>query len=231
VRSDHAAAWPEVNVAGVGWLALDPVPEEPTGETPTDEPTPELQTPAAAQPPIEPPARPGDAEPEEENDEDEAEERWGSLTSWVGRVTLAIATVAIPALVALAAIVLLKHMRRRRRLHGGTPSEVVRGAWANVTDALVDAGLTIESSWTDDRIAAMGAPLAGTAPHDLRRLATMSTAATFGPAASPDDLTDATQTERMLRAAMLARLTRWQRLRWHVSVRSMRRATRSPVAG
>jgi hypothetical protein len=229
VRSDHAAAWPEVNVAGVGWLAFDPVPEAPTLDTPTDEPTPELQTPAAAQPPIEPPARPGDAEPEEQADEDEADQRWGSLTSWVGRVGLAIATIAIPALVALAAIVLLKQMRRRQRLHAGTPSEVVRGAWANVTDALVDAGLTIEQSWTDDRIAAMGAPMAGTALHDLRRLATMSTTATFGPAASPEAVIDATRTERLLREAMVARLTRWQRLRWLVSVRSMRRATRSPV--
>jgi hypothetical protein len=231
VRSNHAAAWPEVNVAGAGWLAFDPVPEEPTSDTPTEEPTPELQTPAAAQPPIDPPARPGDTEPEEENEEDEAEPRWGSLTSWVARASLVVATVAIPALVALAAIVFLKQMRRRQRLQAGSPSEVVRGAWANTTDALVDAGLTIESSWTDDRIAAMGAPLVGTAPHDLRRLATMSTAATFGPTASSDEVTDATKTERLLRVAVAARLTRWQRLRWHVSLRSMRRATRSPVVG
>jgi hypothetical protein len=75
----------------------------------------------------------------------------------------------------------------------------------------------------------MGAPLAGTALHDLRRLATMSTTATFGPAASTDEVADATEAERLLRTAMVARLTRWQRLRWHVSLRSLRPATRSPV--
>ncbi|HWL43085.1 MAG TPA: transglutaminaseTgpA domain-containing protein [Ilumatobacter sp.] len=227
VTSKHAAAWPEVHVADAGWLAFDPVPERQTGDEQPPDPQPEAQTPAAAQPPIDPPARPGDPDAAADEETDTADAGWGSFATWAGRAVVLIALVTLPAALALAAILAVKVVRRRRRNTAADPAERVRGAWANATDALVDAGLAIEPSWTDDRIAAMGAPLAGSAPHELRRLATMSTAATFGPAAAPT--VDAVATERLVREAMAARLTPTQRLRWRLSLRSLRRATRSPV--
>lgn len=229
VSSAHAAAWPEVNVADAGWLAFDPVPERESTNSEVAEPEPETQTPAAAQPPVDPPARTDDDDTSDIDDTDATTTGWGALATWAGRVVAGVSLITLPAALALATIFVAKLVKRRRRERVGDPSDRVRGAWANATDALVDAGLTIEPSWTDDRIAAMGAPLAGRAPHELRRLATMSTAATFGPSASDDDVTAATATERKVRAAMAAELTQWQRLRWRLSLRSLRAATRSPV--
>ena len=230
VTSSDAAAWPEVHVADAGWLAFDPVPDDEVGDVVPPEPEPETQTPAAAQPPAEPPARPGETDTETDEEAEETEARWGSVATWVVRVLLGSALIAIPAALALAAIVVVKQARRRRRATADEPAAQVRGAWANATDALVDAGLTIEPSWTDDRIAAMGAPLVGPAPHELRRLATLSTWATFGPTPEAAIAADATETERRLRVAMASQLTRWQRLRWQLSLRSLRRPTKSPVS-
>ncbi len=229
VTSEDAAAWPEVHVANVGWLAFDPVPEEETGVERPPEPQPEAQIPAAAQPPVEPPARPSETDPTEEEQEDGSESRWGSVATWAIRAITVFSLITLPAALVLAGILAVKRLRWRRRMGASDPFDLVRGAWANATDALVDAGLTIEPSWTDDRIAAMGAPLAGSAPHELRRLATMATAATFGPEPTADDVEDAPNIERLVRAAMAEQLTRWQNLRWQLSLRSLRRATRSPV--
>lgn len=229
VTSEDAAAWPEVHIAGAGWVAFDPVPEDEVGDSSPPEPEPDTQTPAAAQPPVEPPARPGEAEEETDEETEAAEARWGTVATWAVRVLIGVALIALPAALALAAILIVKLTRRRRRMATHEPARQVRAAWANATDALVDAGLTIEPSWTDDRIAAMGAPHVGPVPHELRRLATLSTAATFGPAPDAETGTGAIATERELRRAMAAQLTRWQRLRWQLSLRSLRRATRSPV--
>lgn len=229
VSSAHAAAWPEIHVADVGWLAFDPAPESVTGDAAPPAPQPEAQTPAAAQPPVEPPARPDTGDTPTDEQVDAADEGWSRVTTWALRVATAASLIALPAAVALAAIATVKLLRRRRRARHPDPSERVRAAWANATDALVDAGLLIEPSWTDDRIAAMGAPLAGSAPHELRRLATLSTAATFGAPAIPATIDDATAAERRVRAAMAAELNGWHRLRWRLSVRSLRRATRSPI--
>jgi len=228
VRSQHAAAWPEVNIADIGWLAFDPVP--PTEAVGDDEPEPpqEAQTPAAAQPPVDPPAERGpDEEPEEEPAEETAE-GWG-VGAWIVRVTFAVGLTLLPFALAIGAILALKYARRQRRVRLADPAGRVRGAWANTTDALVDAGLLIEPSWTDDRIAAMGAPLVGNVPHELRRLAGLATAATFGPPVSPEVGADAHATERALETAIAERLTWWQRVRWRLSLRSLRPATRSPV--
>lgn len=229
VRSLHAAAWPEVNIAGAGWVAFDPVPEAPVGDVEPEPPPPEQQTPTAAQPPVNPPAQPGEEDVEVDDDTALNNQRWGSLTSWIMRVSIAIAAIAVPAALTLTTIVAIKLVRRSRRRRISDPSDRVRAAWATTTDALVDAGLTIEPSWTDDRIAAMGAPLVGQVPHELARLASMSTAATFGPVPPPEATDQAWDTERLLRTSIAGRMTRWQRLRWYTSLRSLRRSTRSPV--
>ena len=110
------------------------------------------------------------------------------------------------------------------------PVAKVRGAWANTTDSLVDAGLVIAPAWTDRRIASSAAPLAPTVPHEMRHLAAIATMVTFGPT---DDgwrvVDDAISTSRAIDEAIRADRTRWQRLRWRLSLRSLRRATRSPV--
>jgi hypothetical protein len=190
VESVHAAAWPEVR--------LDDDPDEArsrdrrrmarvrpgagaAGDRPTTKPTPpHVQSPAAAQPPIQPPADDSDDDDErtvEAGRRSAAGARSSPGRSGSGRRRDDRAAPADgrgrddprPQVAAPT-----------HRLRHPDPAHRVRGAWANVTDALVDAGLTIGPAWTDDRIARGAAPLAPSAPHELRRLAAMATAMTFG---------------------------------------------------
>lgn len=235
VRSTDASSWPEVHIAESGtddggWVAFDPVPsrEDTVEEDPPE--APDAQSPAAAQPPIEPPADDLDDRDDGEVSSTVTADRWATLRTWARRVGVVSSFTLLPVLLAVAAIVAVKWRRRRRRLRHPDPAHRIRGAWANVTDALVDAGLTVRPAWTDDRIAVHGGPLAPTVPHELRRLAAMATAITFGPTDDAWRLADdAASTSRSVRDALGAGRTRWERLRWRLSLRSLRRRTRSPV--
>jgi hypothetical protein len=141
----------------------------------------------------------------------------------------------LPFVAAFGSVLVVKWRRRRRRLRVDDPLAIILGVWANTTDALVDAGLSIAPAWTDDRIASQAAPLAPSTPHELRRLASMATAVTFGtmPPATGSDSSrladDAVLTSNAVAAAIRSPLSRWQRVRWWLSARSIRRSTRSPV--
>ena len=64
----------------------------------------------------------------------------------------------------------------------------------------------------------------------MRRLASTASAITFGEE-QHDRLRvdDAVATARTVDLAILADRSRWQRIRWRLSLRSLRRTTRSPV--
>ena len=127
---------------------------------------------------------------------------------------------------------MLSSRRRRHRLRAPDPTDRIRGAWASATDALVDAGLRIAESNTDTEIADHGAPMAVGAERELHRLATLSSAATYGTPRHLDLLAqDATSCLVSVESKLGSMRTRWQRLRWRLSLRSLRRSTRSPVAG
>lgn len=230
LSSPHAAVWPEVSLGELGWLPFDPVPPAESTDEEAPPPPPEAQSPAAAQPPAAPPVDPAEDVDETTLDEATGPGRWSSLGTWLVRAAT-VAVIAIgPLLIAVAAILLVKWSRRRGRRRAGDAEQQVRGAWANTTDSLVDAGLTIAPAWTDDRIAESAAPLAPTAPHEMRRLAAMATMVTFGPTEESWRLVDdAIATSSTIDAAIRADRTRWQRLRWRLSLRSLRRGTRSPV--
>lgn len=239
IESAHAASWPEVRLADDGtgsiaddggWIAFDPVP--PRQEEVEDEPVPppEAQSPAAAQPPIEPPTDDPDDEDSRTIDPTTERGRWGAAAVWAVRIGAVTSIGLLPILLVIGTILVAKSRRRQSRLRVGDPARRVRGAWANATDSLIDAGLTVGPAWTDDRIAVGGAPLAPSVPHELRRLATMATAVTFGPRDEAWRLVDdATATSRSIDAALRAERTRWQRIRWRLSLRSLRRDSRSPV--
>ena len=239
VESAHAAAWPEVRIAdgpdggartGGGWLAFDPVP--PRQETGDDEePTPpNVQSPAAVQPPIQPPTDEPDDDEERTVEAVADGSRWGTLVTWTIRIGAATTIGLLPLVLVVGTILAVKWRRRTSRLRHPDPAHRVRGAWANVTDALVDAGLTIGPAWTDDRIARSGAPLAPGTTHELRRLAAMATAMTFGDRADAWRLVDdATATGRSVVDALRSERSRWQRIRWRLSLRSLRWSSRSPV--
>jgi transglutaminase-like putative cysteine protease len=233
LRSDLARTWPEVEVPGSGWVAFDPVPAQEAVET-QDPPTPpQAQSPAAQQPPIAPLESTGNDDVTPPTDVESSDGgTWSTLTRWVVRSVLGLAIVLVPVFVVTSTIVALKVRRRRRRLAIADERQRVRAMWAVATDALVDAGLTIAPAWTDRQIAQHGAQHAEQAQHELVRLGAMSSAATYGPARLTDLIpADALAALGLIEQSIRSTRTRWQRVRWHLSLRSLRRATRSPVLG
>ncbi len=229
LRSNHTSVWPEVNFVGVGWVPFNPVPATVTNDSSEPQVPPEAQAPAAAQPPIAPPADRSAADEEVDDADNATAGGWAGWRKWALRIGVATGLALLPVALAVATILSVKALRRRRRRRAATAAECVRGMWANTTDALVDAGLTIQTSWTDDHIAVQGANVAPFAQHEIRRLAALATSATFGPPADHTSAANAAHTELAVEAAIASRLTRWQRWRWRLSLRSLRPSTRSPV--
>lgn len=232
LTSTDAEVWPEIQLSDGSWIAYDPVPPEEAADGAPPPPEPQVQTPAAPQPPIAPP-------PESDNeavapDDEAATTSDGALSEaliWVLRGSIALAVIALPLLLAGGVIVGAKYRRRKRRLSAPDPADRIRGAWASATDALVDAGLRIGAATTDSEIAGHGAPLVHGASSELRRLATMSSAATFGSPRHPDLVAqDAVSCLGSVERAIGSERTRRQRLNWRLSLRSLRPATRSPVS-
>ena len=232
VSSVDAQVWPELALADGRWVAADPVPAE---EAPDDEPTPpepRAQTPAAPQPPIAPPPEPAD-----QNDTtgatDSASDGGALSTAFelALRGTAVVAIALMPIVIAAAVILFVKARRRTRRLRSRAAAERVRGAWASATDALVDGGLSIDGADTDLEIAGAGTSVAGASVRwELRRLATLSSAATFGdPSGLDQSAADAAIYLGAVETAIGEERSRWQRLRWRLSLRSLRSSTRSPV--
>lgn len=230
LRSTHAAVWPEVEVIGRGWMAFDPVPEQVAADEATEPPPPAAQSPSAAQPPIDPPTDPAEQDDTEVVDDDTDESRWSRVQAWARNAGVVVGTAVLPFLIAIGLILGLKWRRRRRRLRAADPGRRIVGAWANTADSLVDAGLTIRPAWTNEAIAEHGSTLAPGVPHEMLRLASAATAVTFGDErAQWDRASDAVAVWRSVEAAIRSERTRWQRIRWRLSLRSLRRATRSPV--
>lgn len=231
LRSDDAAVWPELQLADGRWLALDPAPPDEASDIEPPPPEPQVQSPAAPQPPVAPPPE-ADTEPDE-TDDTTGEADTDALSTaivWVSRAALGLGVLVLPFGFAAAVIVGLKYRRRRRRLSAASPTERIRGAWASATDALVDAGLDIEASATDGEIAERGTPIAVDARRELHQLSAMSSAATYGRPRHVDLLAeDAAVYLGDVEQAITTVRTRRQRWQWHLSLRSLRRATRSPV--
>jgi hypothetical protein len=230
LRSDNARVWPEVRLVGQGWLAFDPTPAQEASNEAPPPPPPAAQSPAAVQPPIVPPAERANDEPDVTPTQQPGPDNWETVRTWATRGSVAGGLALLPFLVAVGSIVGMKWARRRRRLRANDPARRITGAWANATDSLVDAGLTIGPAWTNERIADEGAGVVAAVPHEMRRLAATATAITFGE--ESDDwgrVEDAVATAHGVDRAISAERTRWQRIRWRLSLRSLRRATRSPV--
>jgi transglutaminase-like putative cysteine protease len=230
LRSADVTVWPEV-LTDQGWIAFDPVPaEEVADATPVpDEPS--AQTPAAPQPPIPPPPE-GDTsnDTEEAADPTGSDDRISGLAAWVGGLALFLLFVVAPLLSAALLIIMAKRRRRRRRLSAPVAGDRVRGAWALATDALVDAGQRFDPSLTDTEIARDGGTFVEHARGELAMLASMSSAATYGDPDEPDVLADeAVEHLTAVEAALHDVGGRVRRLRWSLSLRSLRASTRSPV--
>lgn len=229
LASDDAEIWPEIRV-GDDWVAFDPVPPEETSDPVAPDTDDQVQTPAAPQPPIQLPPESADQPVVTEDDADDAANTGiPVVVAYVLWVTAGIGALLIPILLIVALISGLKWRRRRRRL-AGAPEHRIRGAWAVATDRLVDAGMDISSADTNDQIATTAAATVPTAHRELHRLATLSSATTFGAPARPDLLAeDAAVCLGQVETSMAQDRSMWQRLRWRLSLRSLRSRTSSPV--
>lgn len=229
LSSADAAVWPEVSVGGQ-WLALDPVPDEEVSDATIEPPELQVQTPAAPQPPIAPPPEVTEDPVVTENDDvAENADTFPAVVRVGLQVVAVVAALFIPVLLAIALILGIKWRRRRRRL-AGPPDTQIRGAWTVATNQLVDAGMTIGGAATNNEIAVGGTEYAPSADRELHRLASLASAATFGDPARPDLLAeDANACLGQVETSLAATRTRWQRMRWRLSLRSLRRSTRSPV--
>jgi hypothetical protein len=232
LRSADADLWPEVQLTDGRWIAFDPVPDNEAADGEPPPPVPDAQTPAAPQPPIDPPPDPATETTERDDTADDgATTGLSSIATWTIRGGITVAVLLLPVLVGSLVVLATKRRRRKRRLSAAAPAERIRGAWASATDALVDAGLDIDPSATDAEIAQHGVPLVADAQRELQRLAKLSSAATYGTPDHPDLLAeDATKCLGAVETSMEAMRSPWQRLRWRLSLRSLRPDTRSPVA-
>jgi transglutaminase-like putative cysteine protease len=229
MSSADAAIWPEVRI-GEGWVAFDPVPAEEASDATPPPPEPQSQTPSAAQPPI---VAPPDSDDEPVvTQEDSGEDARAGLPVVVTMILRAAAVAGLLLVPMLLGVLLILGMkwRRRRRLLRGAAVDRIRGAWAMATNHLVDAGMSIARSDTNDEIADVGEEHVPSARRELHRMATLASATTFGTPARPDLLAeDAAFCLGHVETSLAESRTRWQRLRWQLSVRSLRRRTASPV--
>jgi transglutaminase-like putative cysteine protease len=178
VTTADAHAWPEVAIAGYGW-----VPFEPTNFTRTKAVPPEEQEKAA--------------EPSKEGD---SEERGSKVTvdpNLPGGPTTrqrVIAGALITALVLGTLLLLipmltaLEKARRRYRRRRGLPAARVVGAWHDVADRLVEHGQPVSRASTPIEVAAAAQDRHGEAASAVALLAPIVTAAVSSPHPPNEDL-------------------------------------------
>jgi transglutaminase-like putative cysteine protease len=212
------SAWIEVNTVKYGWVTIDPTP--PARPIPDEVPQ---DTNQVARPPtiVPPPVvdleridrqTTPDSEQELPADLDPVLQALLFVLRVVGWIALGAAIVVAPFLVIIAA----KVRRRRLRRRGPTVIAKISGGWQEFEDAVVDHGLSPAASATRSEVAA----IAGGTQSQV--LAAVADRAIF----SPDDpqTTDAEAVWRAvdeLRVTLDDGLTRWQRFKARISLRSL----------
>jgi transglutaminase-like putative cysteine protease len=172
ITAGDAHAWPEVLLAGHGWVAFEPtdpqrrpgvIQERPKTDTAPEEDVPEEQKTASQV---------------EENpnlprlDADEA-----GVLDWALWVLIGLGTL----LVALIVGVVVAKFLRTRRLRTGSRAARVLGAWHDIEDRLVENGISVSASWTAAETAEQARGRLGEGGGSLALLAPLATAAAFDP--------------------------------------------------
>ncbi len=229
ITTSMAVAWPEVLVDD-GWVTVDVLPEETPGAQGQETPPGRPETPPAAQP-LDPPLV-DDADPNEPVEAaipPQATERWSAVRVWALRGGVFTGLLLWPVIV-FAIIVTWKKVRRRKGLKANDPARRVSTAWTLATDALVDAGATLQSSDTNAELVEAGVKMQPAAGPPLGRLQRHADAVTFATAScDPQRAADAVDQLRMVESSIRNSSSRWWRWKWWLSTRSLRRRTQSPL--
>jgi hypothetical protein len=225
----NAAAWPEVRVAS-GWASVDDLMPNPTEE---------LDRPAAAGQPDTPPAAPPVELPKVEQADPnkpveaaptpESSTGWSEVGLWALRGGVFSILLLWP-LVVFALVVSWKKLRRRKGLKAPDPARRVSTAWTLATDALVDAGATLQTSHTNAELVEAGIRTQPSAGPPLGRLQRHADAVTFASAECDSKrAADAVDQLKLVESSIRNSSSRWWRWKWWLSTRSLRRRTQSPL--
>ncbi|TWX40489.1 transglutaminase domain-containing protein [Frigoribacterium sp. ACAM 257] len=219
VRGGDVTAWIEVDTAQAGWVALDPVPaERPIPEDVVQDPS-EVSRPESVvqPPPQEPQVRDDQTPPQSEQEDPDTSPAWLAVLLVVVRVVGWAALVAGVVAAPFLAVVAAKARRRRARRRAPDAASRITGGWREFEDAVVDHGIETPRSGTRSEVAqAVG----GARPAVLARVADR---AVFAPTPPPIEDADRVWTAvAEMRRSLDADLTRWQRAKAAVSLRSLR---------
>ncbi len=229
VNTDDALAWPEVRTA-TGWVAVDVLPPDSDLGQSQPKPSGVAETPPAQQPLEQPQVEPADTNDPVEAPPLPAEPgRWSAVRIWALRGGLFTGLLLWP-LAIFAIVVTWKKLRRRRGLKAPDPARRVTTAWTLATDALVDAGATLQPSHTNAELVEAGVKTQPAAGPPLGRLQRHADAVTFATAScDPQRAADAVDQLRMVESSIRNSSSRWWRWKWWLSTRSLRRRTQSPL--
>jgi transglutaminase-like putative cysteine protease len=237
VRGEHAHAWPEVHLEGLGWVAFEPTPgrgapggeahtgvaEQQAGEQAPGVPTPTTTTsspttPAPGAAATAPTAPDAAAPAEAPAGTDEAGPNWRLI------VMIGLAGLGLAWLLGVPALVVLRRDQARRRA-AGTPADEVAVAWAEAVDSLDRAGLHRRAAETPRAYGTrVGRSMASDTGRALADLAIAVTTLWFGGREQVDAVMATTSREASVMLATAARRRVGPR-RWWLSGLDPRRLT------
>ena len=242
VRGKHAHAWPEVYLAGVGWVRFEPTPGRGApGDTAVTGLPPAQDAAAAAPEPATTTTIPGGPTttrpsnvPADEfvipeatgggtgGDRGGGDSRLGTLGWIAGGLTVAAATVGA----GIAGLKLVARRRRREQLGHGPRADIAR-AWTRSGEDLELLSIARRPAETPVEFATRVEPDLGEAGPALLHLAGATTAAGYG-GEDPDPAAvhAATQAADAVRRLVHQRVRWHQRLRWWLDPRPLARPLR-----
>jgi hypothetical protein len=222
VRGSDVTAWIEVDTAQYGWVAIDPNPE--VREVPDELPE-DAQNVARPQTIVPPPVVENEQFDRQLTPDTEQEQQAGidpllqavlAALRVAGWLLLGVGVLSSPFLVVIAA----KLRRRRLRRSADSPVERISGGWREFEDAALDRGIEPASSATRSEIAELvGARIGGAQAAVLAAVADRAVFSSDEP--SEAEAESVWRVVEELGAGLDYDLTRWQRLRARVSLRSL----------
>ncbi|MBK9181205.1 MAG: transglutaminase domain-containing protein [Acidimicrobiales bacterium] len=249
VRGEHAHAWPEVWLAGVGWVPFEPTPGRSApgaeGYTGIAEPGPGQATTTTTTSTTVAPGGPGTTLSQDELDalgglvpEDSgaagAAGGADAGSPWPGRfLTVLLVLLGVAGLWALMVPGLRAAVRARHRARADTGAARVVLAWSEALDALRVAGLAPRPAETRHELARRAGALLPPAADAARRLADAAAAADYGQADLPAAVVRRAEEDAAhIRATVAATVPPRTRLRAALDPRDLvsRRARRRSVA-
>jgi hypothetical protein len=181
VDTSDAHAWPEVHLAGLGWVAFEPT---------------NTQNPATSAPPRERTAPLLPADEREQPLQPQASAVAGATPVTGGgfapkarRAALVAAAVLLGVLGLLLGIVVAKALRRLRRARRGVPSQRIAAAWRETADRMRERGLRAPPTLTPTEVsnAAAATGPGARAAAQVAELALIATTAVCAPYEPPDE--------------------------------------------